>query len=78
MMKNLCILVVFCIPPIIGATNVIRVRTRNYEPFMYQNATGGQFYNGIEFHLVEAIAKKLNMKTAFQSASSELDLLNTM
>lgn len=63
--------------PISGAPNVIRVRARNYEPFIYQNSTNGQFYEGIEFHLIQAIAKKLGMKDAFQLLSSELNLSDT-
>lgn len=59
------------------ASNVIRVRARNYEPFVYRNSTNGQFYEGIEYHLVKTIAKKLSMNVTFQLLSTELDLLDT-
>lgn len=82
-MKSECVwilafLAIFAISPVKGRSNVMRVHARNYAPFIYQNATNGQFYDGIEFHLIKTIAKKLGMQHEFQSFSSEVDLISSM
>lgn len=43
----------------------LRVSSNHYEPFMYQNEMG-QFYNGIEYKLLKAIAKTTDMDLVFQ------------
>lgn len=53
-------------------SGVIRVNARHIEPFIYQNANG-TFENGIEYHLIQAIATKLKMKLQFVSSNHELN-----
>lgn len=72
---QLTVFLVLLALPSSRATCVIKVNTRQYEPFMYQNGSG-QYVDGIEFHLIQTIAKKLNMEVAFQSMPTELELLN--
>lgn len=59
-----------------GLANEIKVRTRHYEPFMRQNATSGQFVDGIEFQLIATIARKLGMQVAFSAIPLDLGVLN--
>lgn len=46
----------------------IRVFSNNYEPFMYQNKNG-RFDRGIEYKLLESIAKVENLELIFQNRS---------
>lgn len=48
----------------LNSCELIRVRTRHYEPFIYQDANG-KFGDGIEFQLIQTIAKELNMEVEF-------------
>lgn len=49
----------------------LRVTTRHYEPFMYQN-DNGLFYHGIEFFLMQTIAKKLKTEVTYVNSSKQL------
>lgn len=68
------ILAILLVLPSIQAST-IKALTRHYEPFMYRNMDG-QYVDGIEFHLIQTIAQKLNMAVAFESMETELELLN--
>lgn len=46
----------------------LRVFSNNYEPFMYQNQNG-RFYRGIEYKLLESIAKEENLELVFENRS---------
>lgn len=73
---SLSILSISLILSVESTTEVIRVETKHYEPFMYQNAIG-QFENGIEFQLLKTIANKLNMKLVFSESKLDLETMNT-
>lgn len=45
---------------------VLRVSTRNYEPFMYQNKSG-KFFDGIEYKLIKTIAEKEHLNLLFHT-----------
>lgn len=45
--------------------SIIRVSTQHYEPFIYQDKHG-QFYKGIEYNIIESIAKKLNKTVSYR------------
>lgn len=51
-----------------STSQVIRVSTRHYEPFMYRNSSGA-FVDGIEFALIKTIAKTLGMQVTFRLMS---------
>lgn len=51
-------------------SEVIRVTTRQYEPFMYRNSSGA-FVDGIEYALIKTIAKTLNMEVTFRPMSQD-------
>lgn len=52
----------------------LRVFVAEYEPYIYQNISGGT-YDGIEYFLVNTIAEKLNLTTSYQFYNREA-LLN--
>lgn len=45
--------------------NAVRVSSLQFEPFMYQNQSG-QFYDGIEYKLLETFAKKGHLQLIFE------------
>lgn len=45
--------------------STLRVSAVQYEPFLYQNENG-EFLKGIEYEIVETIAKQLNMSLSYQ------------
>lgn len=47
----------------------LRVSTRCYEPFIYQDADG-QFSKGLEYELIKTIAQKVDLEVKFQNDSS--------
>lgn len=51
--------------------NLLRVSSRNYEPFMYRDEN--EQFNGIEYKLLEVIARKEHLKLSFQSQPSALN-----
>lgn len=51
---------------------ILRVSSNHYEPFMYQNEIG-QFYNGIEYKLLEAVAKTTSMDLVFQKNTGSVN-----
>lgn len=65
------IVLISSILPVQSASGVIRVETKHYEPFMYRDSNG-KFVDGVEFHLMEAIAAKLDMKLEFKESSLDL------
>lgn len=75
LVKTAVIIVIFSILPVQSAFGVIRVQTKHNVPFMYRNSNG-RFVDGIEFHLIEAIAEQLNMGMKFEESSLDLDSTN--
>lgn len=57
----------------IDGDNTLFVLSKHYEPFTYQNATTKQFYDGIEFKLLEVIAAKLKLEIEFIHYSEKFD-----
>lgn len=49
---------------IFSLPSALQVITRHYEPFMYMNREG-KFASGIEFRLMETIAKKLKTNLCY-------------
>lgn len=66
---------VLTILPVYNTSKVIRIGTRHYEPYIYQNHTG-IFTDGIEFHLIQTIAKHWNIKVEFKDLAKEIDSNN--
>lgn len=54
-------------------TQILRISTAHFEPFMYQDKNGN-FNDGIEYKLVKMIAKQLNRTFSFQSTSKHSDI----
>lgn len=50
----------------------ITISTRHYEPYMYRN-DGGIYYHGIEFKLLDTLAKKFNMNLSYHSQLNGCD-----
>lgn len=61
--------------PSYDTSEVIRVSTRHYEPFLLKNYNGN-FTEGIEFQLIRTIAKRLDMNLEFQEFGTEFDRNN--
>lgn len=61
--------------PVFCASQEIRVTTRHFEPYMYQNSEG-KFVDGIEYNLCKTIAEKLRMQVTFKQSSNKLEQLN--
>lgn len=61
--------------PVRSKFGVIRVQTKHYEPYMHQDASE-TFVDGIEFHMLTTIAKKLDMKLKFLDSSLDVESLN--
>ncbi len=55
----------------------LRVLTRNFPPYMYQD-NEGNFYNGMEFQLLKRLANMLNRTIHFQATSDHSDMCNNV
>lgn len=62
----------FTILPVYDTSKVIRIGTRHYEPYIYQNPVG-IFTDGIEFHLIQTIAEHWNAEVEFKDLAKEID-----
>lgn len=70
------IFLVFVILPMLNTSRVIRVGARQYVPLMHQHYNG-TFTDGIEFHLIQAIAEKLSMQLESSDLRIEITRINT-
>lgn len=59
--------------PQLNATQLLRISTAHFAPYMYQNEKG-RFYNGIEFKLLQMIADRLKMSLSLQTTSKRSDI----
>lgn len=57
-------------------TQLLRLSANQYEPFMYRDKSG-KFHNGIEYKLLETVAKKENLALNFQQNNQNVHLLSS-
>lgn len=55
-----------------NSSKTIYVLTKHYEPFMYRSDKG-QFYDGIEFKLIQTIAREVKHEIEFIEVSRRYD-----
>lgn len=54
----------------------LRVTVRPDQPFFYENIKG-EFYEGIEYRVIQVIAKKLNMIVSYQAWPGDHQILSS-
>lgn len=57
---------------------MLRISTTHFAPYMFQDGKGGSFHNGMEFELLQVIAKRLNMSLSFRTSSKRSHICDNL